>query len=112
MNVTPLLTLPCIGAQLELHPGYVLFRRVGWLARRLRYPDQILAINDIGNIRFFRGNIWLNGVLCIIPHPSHGKSIYAVYSRREGRRAETFYETLDDLVTRKDVLSFIRQHST
>lgn len=105
---TPLKTLACIGMRLELYPGYLHVQPTGWLGSLFLVQERVLRIQDIREIHLYPGSGLTDGSICIIPDESAGRSIYGMFSRRFLGTAEAFYETLDDLVHPKDVLSALR----
>ncbi len=102
----PLMTLPCIGARLELYRDRVVLQRTGWLARLLQTPDQTIRVNEIKSLRIFQDHPLLNGMLVI--RAGQGRAAYVVYAQNYFRAANNFYLALDDLITRKDVLGVVR----
>ncbi|MBI1257296.1 MAG: hypothetical protein GC204_07485 [Chloroflexi bacterium] len=104
----PLMILPCLSAQLELYPDRVILRPVGTWAWVARMVEQSIPITTIENVRLLAINPNVSGVLEIKRRETVPKSIYVIYAHAHDREARAFCETLDDLMTRKDVLHVIR----
>jgi hypothetical protein len=105
---SPLLTLPCLSARLELYPDHVTFRPIGSWAWIARLVEHNIPIKEIESIRLLESSRIVNGVMEIKQRNATPKSIFVIFAHEHSRQAVAFYETLDDLLTRKDVLSVIR----
>jgi len=110
---TPLMVLQCLSAQLELYADHVIFRPMGTWAWISRMVEQNIPFKDIESVRLLENNPHLSGVMEIKRRETHPRSIYILYSHANDHKARTFYEALDDLLTRKDVLNVVKtlEHS-
>ena len=104
----PLMILPCLSAQLELYSDHVIFRPVGTWAWISRMVEQNIPFKEIESVRLLENNPRLSGVMAIRRREMHPRSIYVLFSHANDHTARTFYETLDDLMTRKDVLNIVK----
>ena len=108
----PLIVLPCLSAQLELYPDHLIFRPKGSWAWISRMVEVNIPFNEIESVRILEINPRLSGVMEIKRRETHPRSIYVLYARANDHQAAIFYEMLDDLLTRKDVLPLIRTLET
>ena len=104
----PLRILPCESARLELYADHITFRPIGTWAWIARLVEHNIPIKAIESVRLLDSTGVVNGVLEIRQRNATPKSIFAIFAHEHYREAAAFYETLDDLLTRKDVLSVIR----
>ncbi|MEO8397744.1 MAG: hypothetical protein ABI700_32415 [Chloroflexota bacterium] len=104
---SPLMILPCLSAQLELYSDHVIFRPRGVWARVSRMVEHTMPIREIESVRLLPSNARMTGVMEIKRAELKPKSLYIMFSNTHAREASAFYETLDDLLTRKDVFKVI-----
>ena len=104
----PLIILPCLSTQLELYSDHVTIRPMGAWAWVAHIVEQTIPISHITSVRLIKSTPRSTGVIEMIQREARPKSVYVLYSHRHAHEAQAMYETLDDLVTRRDVLSVMR----
>ena len=104
----PLVILPCLSAQLELYSDRVIFRPIGTWAWVAKMVEQSIPITAIESVRLLVSNPHISGVMEIKRREMTPKSLYVIYAHAYDHEARAFYETLDDLMTRKEVLGVMR----
>jgi hypothetical protein len=103
----PQFVLPCLSARLELYTDCVVIHPTGSFARMFGMMDQSIPIKAIKAVRLFPSRPYRSGILVLRPWDETRKAIFVVYSDRHARAAAAVYETLDDLIARRNVASVV-----